>query len=76
MKSFMKKAMALTLVLALSVSIAACGAKPASSTPAAPGSTSTPAKDAAPLKVSIFYSDNPTLPFNKDWLALKEVQNL
>ncbi|MBP8855227.1 MAG: extracellular solute-binding protein [Oscillospiraceae bacterium] len=76
MKSFMKKAMALTLVLALSVSIAACGAKPASSTPAAPGSTSTPAKDAAPLKVSIFYSDNPTLPFNKDWLALKEVQKI
>ncbi|GHU65593.1 hypothetical protein FACS1894184_01680 [Clostridia bacterium] len=30
----------------------------------------------APLEIRLSYSDNPTLPFNPDWLAIKEAEKL
>lgn len=32
------------------------------------------AKDEKPLKISMFYADNATLPFKEDWLLIQEIQ--
>lgn len=50
-----------------------------SDTPVTPGTvtestpTTTPQKD-EPIKFSMTYADNPTFPFNEDWLVIKEVE--
>ncbi|GHU07670.1 sugar ABC transporter permease [Spirochaetia bacterium] len=30
----------------------------------------------APLQISVYYSDNSTLPFRQDWLAIKQIEEL
>lgn len=38
------------------------------------GSVNLAAKAEAPLKISLYYSDNATLPFKEDWLTVKTIQ--
>lgn len=58
-----------------------CNTKTNSSEPSSPPTSTSPSPDAAtpgkteePLKFKVFYSDNATLPFQKDWLVIKEVE--
>ena len=60
-----KRVFVLLLCVALVGSLFAQGAKETS------GSTS---ESEGPLKISMFYSDNATLPFKSDWLIVQEAQ--
>lgn len=81
MKLSTKKVFAGSLALTMALGLGACGSTtaPPSSSAASSGesaSSADPAASGAPLKISIFYSDNATLPFKDDWLALKEVERI
>lgn len=83
-----KRMAAASLACALVLGLAACGggAAPAgsesSSAPAAEGSSAAGTSSAGteapasgdPVKISLYYSDNPTLPFKEDWLTVQEIQ--
>jgi ABC-type sugar transport system, periplasmic component len=81
---FKKKSALLILAFSLAASsLAACSSKkenaqPSASSPPASASqspdASTPAQSEDPIKFSVFYSDNATLPFKEDWLTVQEVQ--
>lgn len=77
MKMQWKKALAGILATAFACSaIAGCGNNAASpdSTSATDGSgAQTPE---SPIKITMYYSDNATLPFKEDWLSVQEVQKL
>lgn len=81
---FKKKTVFLALIFILAVMSALTGCsggnKSGSESPSPPAS-SNPSPDASeapkseePLKISMYYSDNATLPFQKDWLTVQEVQ--
>ena len=78
----MKKIIALLLVLAMALSLAACGGeeKPAETqAPAQSGEVNTPETEAPaadPVKITIYYPDSSTAPFRADWLALTETAKL
>lgn len=40
------------------------------------GENVTPAKEEEPVKIKVYYSDNATLPFQEDWLAITEAEKL
>lgn len=78
--------LALISVMLLTLSLAACSSKngnsgnsnsaapsPSAAT-ATPETTKEPEKAEEPLKFSVYYSDNATLPFQKDWLVIQELQ--
>ena len=77
-----KKTLALLLVLVMVLGLAACGAEKPVETQAPtqaqagnePVATEAPA--AEPIKISMYYSDNPTLPYMDTWLALVETAKL
>ncbi|XID95957.1 extracellular solute-binding protein [Paenibacillaceae bacterium WGS1546] len=79
---FKKKAAFLALASVVAVSsLAACSSgnnnPPAASPPASsPGSSPSASSETPeqPLKFSLYYSDNATLPFKEDWLTVQEVQ--
>lgn len=74
MKKSLKSILALTLALVMIVGLVACSNN-SSSTPApANDGGNAPADDGAnvssgPIHVSMYYADNPTLPWKDDWLA-------
>ncbi len=59
----MKKALAILLLVCMVLPIFAQGAKEEKA-----------AASTAPLKISVFYSDNSTLPFKEDWLTVKTIE--
>ena len=61
-----KKTVRMALAMALAAAI---------SLPLLAGCT-TEADDSAPLRFSITYSDNPTLPFRQDWLSVTEANRI
>lgn len=81
-----KKALSLTLVFVLIVSaLLACSSSGSENKSGNNGNTSTPSTgtdkntqtppaDEPPLKLSIYYADNATLPFKEDWLFIQEIQ--
>lgn len=77
-----KKIASLGLVsIMLMSALTACTTKPNTSDPSSPptspspgGAAATPDKTDEPLKFTLYYSDNATLPFKKDWLVLQEVE--
>ena len=78
----LKKTLAMLLALIMVLSLVACGAseeKPAE-TAAAPVAGDTAAAEAEvpaePIKISMYYSDNPTLPYMDTWLAMTETAKL
>lgn len=58
----MKKALAVLLLVCMILPIFAQGAKEEA------------AAANAPLKITVFYSDNATLPFKEDWLTVKTIE--
>lgn len=74
--------LALVFVMLLTLSLAACSSKngnnqtpsPTPNTSTSPEATKTPEKAEEPLKFTVYYSDNATLPFKKDWLVIQEVE--
>lgn len=85
MKMMLKKTLAMLLVLVMVFGLVACGAteeKPAETQAAAPAETGaaapaeTEAAPAEPIKISMYYSDNPTLPYMDSWLAVTETAKL
>lgn len=81
---FKKKSALIVLisVMLLTLTLTACGSKnnnnggQSSQPSTSPGAESspTPGKEEEPLKITMFYSDNATLPFQKDWLVVQEIQ--
>ena len=80
-----KKTLAMLLALLMVLSLVACGAaeeKPAETkAPAQEGEVAAPAETEAPaaeepIKISMYYSDNPTLPYMDTWLAMVETAKL
>jgi len=77
-----KSALLALAAVTLSSSLAACSSNnnngaspsPSSSPSASPQASATPDQAAEPLKFSVFYSDNATLPFKEDWLVVQEVE--
>lgn len=73
---------ALVLLMMLTLTLSACSSKnnngnsgAATPTPGSSSSpTTTPDKAEEPLKFTVYYSDNATLPFQKDWLVIQEIQ--
>jgi putative aldouronate transport system substrate-binding protein len=55
----MKKLLALVLVLTMAMGYTAVSAA---------------AQSAEPIKISLYYSDNATLPFKEDWLTIQEIE--
>lgn len=55
----MKRLLALVLVLAMAMGFTAVSAA---------------AQAAEPIKISLYYSDNATLPFKEDWLTITEIE--
>lgn len=85
MSNLRKKMAAFILVMVMMLTfLSACAPKPAETTPApattAPaGAEATPSAAPAeqpeePIKFSMYYADNPTLPFREDWLTVQEIQ--
>jgi len=84
MKRVIKKLLALMLSLVLLVSLmTACGqsgdsgdkeSSTAGSSSSGGGDSSSQAETEAPIEFTMTYADNPTFPFNQDWLAIKEAQ--
>lgn len=74
--------LALVFVMLLTLSLAACSSKngnnqtpsPTPNTSTSPEATKSPEKAEEPLKFTVYYSDNATLPFKKDWLVIQEVE--
>ena len=82
MKMF-KKTLAMLLALIMVLGLAACGAaeeKPAETKAPAEqqGEVAAPETEAPaePVKITIYYPDSSTAPFQEDWLALQEVAKL
>lgn len=80
-----KKAFLLTLTFVLVMSVlAACSSGKKNDPAASPsasnsptntaGDSSNPPANEEPLKISLFYPDNATLPFKNDWLLIQEIQ--
>ncbi|HML45268.1 MAG TPA: extracellular solute-binding protein, partial [Clostridia bacterium] len=57
----MKRLLTLTLVMVMTLGIMIVGAG---------------AQAAEPVKISLYYSDNATLPFREDWLVISEIEKL
>ncbi len=80
-KTFMKLVL-LAMMVMLVVSMVACSTEPAKETPApsAPaeteGSTDAEPTNDEPIKFSVAYADNPTFPFNENWMTVKKVQEI
>lgn len=82
----MKKLLSLLLVMVMSISLIACAkdsSKDAKTSTDEKNDIETnddskndteQTKDLDPIKISIYYSDNATLPFQEDWLAVTEVE--
>lgn len=63
----------------LASAVSACGspaAAPSSSGGSAAPASSSASGSGAPLKISLFYSDNATLPFKSDWLTVQTAQKI
>lgn len=76
----MKKFVSLLLVVTMVVTLlTACGQKETVDNEGA-GSTNTntktETKNQEPVKIRIYYSDNATLPFKEDWLAVTEAEKM
>ena len=77
-----KKTLAMLLALVMVLGLAACTAKPVETQAPTqapevgndPVATEAPA--AEPIKISMYYSDNPTLPYMDSWLAMVETAKL
>ncbi|MFQ9680734.1 MAG: hypothetical protein ACLRZH_12210 [Ruthenibacterium lactatiformans] len=74
MKKSLKKILAFTMAAAMAAGLAACGSS-ASTSPSA-GSGSAPAVSDEPIKISMYYADNPTLPYMDSWLAVQETAKI
>lgn len=84
-----KKVAAFILVMVMMLTfLSACAPKPTETTPAtaAPATTAPAGGEATPsaqpsdnqeepIKFSMYYSDNATLPFKEDWLNITEIQD-
>ena len=75
MKKSLKKILAFTMAAAMAAGLAACGSS-ASTSPSAGGSGSAPAVSDEPIKISMYYADNPTLPYMDSWLAVQETAKI
>lgn len=78
MKKSLKTLLALAMALVMLVGLAACGGS-ASSTPAATSGTQSEAGSTASdgrIKVSMYYADNPTLPWTDSWLAAQKTAEI
>ena len=75
MKKSLKKILAFTKAAAMAAGLAACGSS-ASTSPSAGGSGSAPAVSDEPIKISMYYADNPTLPYMDSWLAVQETAKI
>lgn len=81
MEKMLKKTLALLLALVMVCGLVACGdttsettaTQPAANNGTADNSTDT-AKD--PIKISMYYADNPTLPYMDSWLTVVETAKL
>ncbi|KIL37011.1 ABC transporter substrate-binding protein [Cohnella kolymensis] len=77
---FKKKLVPLTLAFVLMMTtLLACssGGSDGTTSPSpstTPGGSTTPAGKEEPLKLSIYYPDNATLPFKEDWLLIQEIE--
>ncbi len=79
MKKSLTKVLALVMALMLAVSLTACGSTDSGSVSSASTGSSSSSADSSstsevepadgPIKVSMYYADNPTLPWKDDWLA-------
>lgn len=58
-----KKTLALLLALVMVLGLAACGGKKTGN-------------EGEPIKISMYYSDNPTLPYMDTWMAMVETAKL
>lgn len=81
MNRFAVKLLALILTLIMSVSLlAGCAGsdgadrQQAGTSSGSMGNTGGEAKTEAPIEFTMTYADNPTFPFNQDWLSVKEAQ--
>lgn len=80
MNRFAVKLLALILTLILSVSLlAGCAGsdgadKQQAGTSSGSAGNTEGAKTEAPIEFTMTYADNPTFPFNQDWLSVKEAQ--
>ena len=75
MKKSLKKILAFTMAAAMAAGLAACGSS-ASTSPSAGGSGSAPTVSDEPIKISMYYADNPTLPYMDSWLAVQETAKI
>ena len=78
-----KKTLAMLLVLVMVLGLAACTTEkpvetqaPTQAPVAGNDPVETEAPAAEPIKISMYYSDNPTLPYMDTWLALVETAKL
>lgn len=86
MKSLLKKFMTGTLSLAMVLSVSTgCSSTPANEANKEEAGTTTqapaeskdekvPEVSSGPVEISLYYSDNATLPFKSDWLVIKELE--
>lgn len=80
MRNVTKKIMAIMMSLVLLVVLLpACGNTQGEQVSTPTGESSTPTASAtagteAPIEFTMTYADNPTFPFNQDWLAIQEAQ--
>ncbi len=82
---FNKKTVSLVLVFVLLMSVLAACSSGKNNNVASPSASNSPSGSAGnassnppakeePLKISMFYPDNATLPFKNDWLLIQEIQ--
>lgn len=83
MKKMLKRTLAMLLALVMVFGLAACGTEsPSTQETKKPEAQnqSTQATEgtavSAPVKISMYYADNPTLPYTKDWLAVNKTAEL
>lgn len=82
MKKSLKSILALTLALVMLVSLVACSSGSSSTpAPANDGNTDTDtpgggSSSSGPIHVSMYYADNPTLPWKDDWLAAQKTAEI
>lgn len=76
--NLLKRAATALLAGSMVIGLAACGQSPAPATAPEGGSSTAASPDAAasedPIKISLYYSDNATLPFREDWRVVQEIQ--
>ena len=77
----LKKILAMLLALVMVIGLVACGGteeKKPEQTAAAQGAETAgeAAESAEPIKISMYYADNPTLPYMDSWLAVVETAKL